>query len=747
MQEPNAFPRWADAPPVAPPTTITEPSDPEKDVGFQPGVQAQVTDFGITNVLNNHTYNARLNGVSADYLSDGTATAAEIRVGLRDAVNALAEPVTAVDTGTAVRVTADVAGVAFVADTTDATNVSVALVTANKSNKPIRQFLNWFFNLVYQWVTVLWQFSLRTDDMHPDQVLAGGDLPSIGAGLTIAAGDFAARAYAAGRAVPTTSFPAAGDTYVYSANSDTYWDLGVDRTWTPVVVASGAGAPALTANSVRAFAVRTDATDRTLLLLNNMESRVRFNKELGFEDTIHLGVNTFPDADTFHQPRHKVFVERPTWGDDKDFEGLALYGNNTVDLVFDYLKVIHIGGGTFGRQVGFVRSWRAYIDTAGDWIAPLSGWCYRLDFKPGRTDLADADRGGFNFFSAFAASDGATITWAKAPLSFENGIRLGTEHNLGGGTINEHAQIEFNRGLAGERYTLIARDATETVVIREYLTDDAFGTGLRARVRTVNAEFLDATDQWERDAAGDATLIVETEDGTYAYHHLAASASPWSDATTAGNWAVGFSELLGAVATSGAVDVGGALTVTGDAIVGDDLTVNDDALIAGDLNVSGAGAFNAAVTVQGALTVVDDATITGFVSGNTFKPQLATESPAAANTLYRRNLPKCYGFVSVVDAVIVESELHGCSVVINGAGLLEVTMNPAMGSLRYHVDADIDFGDGAGGGDYTFDEVCRCLNISASVFRIALISGVLTLVDLNNVANDRRVGFAVYGVQ
>lgn len=129
----------------------------------------------------------------------------------------------------------------------------------------IRQFVNWFWNLVWQWIVWLDQTTHRTNDLHPDHALQVGSPPTIGSGRTISAGNFSARVYANGYEVPLTSWPAAGNSYTYSANSDTYWDLREDGTWIPAVVSSGGSAPAVAAYSTRVYMVRTNASDRTAL--------------------------------------------------------------------------------------------------------------------------------------------------------------------------------------------------------------------------------------------------------------------------------------------------------------------------------------------------------------------------------------------------------------------------------------------------------------------------------------------------
>lgn len=124
-----------------------------------------------------------------------------------------------------------------------------------------RQKINWIFARLSQWVRYHWQSIFRPADVYADQISrAHSDPPGTGAGLgPVAAADFSARVFINGMAVG----PVASSSYTYSASSDTYWDLDEDGLWTAAAVANGAGAPALTANSVRCFMVVTDGTDRT----------------------------------------------------------------------------------------------------------------------------------------------------------------------------------------------------------------------------------------------------------------------------------------------------------------------------------------------------------------------------------------------------------------------------------------------------------------------------------------------------
>lgn len=128
---------------------------------------------------------------------------------------------------------------------------------------PRRQYTNWLFELIYRWIMWFWQVTFRVQDFFVDQALLVGTAPVTGTGLTVTAGSFSGRVYVDGYSIGPD--PVDAPAHVYAANSDTYWDLDVDGAWTAAVVASGDPAPALTANSVRVYRVRTNGTDRTAI--------------------------------------------------------------------------------------------------------------------------------------------------------------------------------------------------------------------------------------------------------------------------------------------------------------------------------------------------------------------------------------------------------------------------------------------------------------------------------------------------
>lgn len=280
--KPTILPRWADNPPVAPPSTITEPSEPEKDEGFQPGGQAQIDDFVIAHVVNSHAYNITINGVAFPYTSDGSATLAEILAGLIASVNGGTQPVVASNATPGVRVTATVAGQAFVSTTSDATNVTIVNVQSNKSGKPIRQYINWFFNLVYQWVAWFFYATFVWGDI-------GDEYDAVGQGAATAVTPLT-RIGTSGTAVSWIGDRRAVgllELHTYDASSDTYVDLARTGAWVYQPVSNGAGAPSIGVNTRRQYKVVTDGTGITSVVdlrtdLVPTSHPWRFNRNVAF---------------------------------------------------------------------------------------------------------------------------------------------------------------------------------------------------------------------------------------------------------------------------------------------------------------------------------------------------------------------------------------------------------------------------------------------------------------------------------
>jgi len=135
---------------------------------------AQVETVDTFTVLNLSTYEIDINGTPASYTSDSTATEAEIIAGLVAAINLIAQPVTAVDnsgnTTPNLTITADVAGTPFTATVVQGT-MSLTNTTAN-ANATISEIANGLvtnINLLSQPVTA----SVNANDVRLTADVAG----------------------------------------------------------------------------------------------------------------------------------------------------------------------------------------------------------------------------------------------------------------------------------------------------------------------------------------------------------------------------------------------------------------------------------------------------------------------------------------------------------------------------------------------------------------------------------------------
>lgn len=413
--------------------------------------------------------------------------------------------------------------------------------------KPVRQIMNWLQNLAHQWFGWLDSSTRRTTDLHEDQALPPGTAPTIAAGLVAGAADFSARVYASGYEVPLTDSPA----HVYSANSDTYWDLTRGGTWTPVVVVSGGGEPALTPNAVRVYAVRTDATDRTLLLTDRRRERVDFTEDMDVNGKVRLGGSKITNPDQL-EPR----VEVP----------LAGSGGETFTLINE-LQPDTAGGriariyATPERQIVVTWGAKRTNDLAGTWTvdgntdAPM-----RLDLGPGPGfDLAtqglrmrqinNATPGG-NFNESAWENEGNAIGGVdyRQLLNLGSALKIGADWNqaIGATQVNVVPRLDLPRpNAATAKYSLEAsynENGGSFNTIRVYSTSGPDMAGSVAGVWwTSNCFWNQATSLWNRDGVADCFAFGITEDGLFLFHHPTAGTATWADTVTAATWNVIFS--------------------------------------------------------------------------------------------------------------------------------------------------------------------------------------------------------------
>lgn len=408
---------------------------------------------------------------------------------------------------------------------------------------PRRQFMNWLQNLVYQWVLWFRQSVFRTSDFAADQAF-GGAAPATGAGLTVAANSFSATAYVDGYRVATTSAQA----YTYSANSDTYWDLGRDAVWRPVVVASGAGEPAVTSSppSVRVFVVRTNGTNRTLVTDRRLTRVTLSGSLLDILTGLRLGFGRAEDEPALSVPIQDgsgaAFVLLQEWTADPGGQGtMRLYATSAS-----------------------AAQRRLVITEGAEYVGGATPWLAEID-DPTRMDLVAGLRymraTGINATDAFLEAD-----WSETTLPLTGNLNIsgtssvgttltaGTSLAVGGAGTGRLPILDADGATAiadGAVYVPIVDDGETTL----YRATNALGTLGPALVIARNAAYdrdASAGLRWERRTAGQpASLTVFHRSRTVSVV-TAHTSTAWDDTIGTGNW----SGIPGTISYSGLIAAG-----------------------------------------------------------------------------------------------------------------------------------------------------------------------------------------------
>lgn len=642
-------PRWATNPPVAPPTTIVEPTEPEKDAGFQPGSQAQVDDFVISNVLNSHSYTAQINGVLATYVSDGTATIGEITAGLAAAITALGQPVTAVATVNAARVTANVAGQAFISATTDSANVSIVSVTPNRSSKPIRQYVNWFFNVAYQWL-IFWFYTIIVPsdfDVTGMDVVPRGAAPSTSGTLVGASGT--AISFVAEPAGPTRRAVGINEAHTYTASKDTYVDLNYDGSWSYSQVANGAGAPALSVNARRQWKVVTDGTSITSVV-DLRTDLTRFSTRgvsWGIGGNVgggRAGVNVAPTK-----------LTSPS-GDVQTAPFAAAQEGGKYSEVFLGVANVAFGDGrlymnSFG---GFTLAFGCY------WKESTSRWLFdaaALASNPSHAAIYQLDPFGtlISYTKTVIGANSAT-DWVDTLVGWDDistGV-FGRLVNIGGGLLDTGTHMRLARFGLSEDFTnadhiLVAQTVSagaETVRIYRTKSTILIGTDSEGAGTQIafNARW-DGT-QWVQDALADSFLIEQSRGGVTYMYFGATGGAPQNIPNAQGGGPTQWVE-------SASIRQGG-------------------------------------VTFRGPQTTIDHPNFPNPVTlpeTTADRLHLATLSGTADNaTLFKANLVKARGH-QVADGAggFSAQETWGCTALMNGANQIDVVFSTPLPSANYAV--------------------------------------------------------------
>lgn len=458
QDQPTKLPEWGSVPPSSPPTTITEPTEPTKQAGFQPG---------------------RLR----------------------------------------------------------------------------RSYLNWWMNLVYQWLVWLKSLTLRSFNLFfPDQALPGtvGDLPSIGAGLSVAAADFSARVVADGWLIgPVDSLA-----YVYSASKDTYWDLSRAGTWTAVVVNNGAGAPALTANSVRCFKVVTNATDRTSVT----DSRLTYPRIDTVFDIAQIRLGEYLRGSSANLNLARIFA-RYKGGGGTGYTCVFESENDSGSLLATRIYMRHTYQDLVAvRGAKYKASDNTWDFDAGALSATMETLGYHKEFHELNALIIAANFADSVWYSAATATNGVIKR-----MDFTSQIQAGID--LSSGDYQKSQLFRFMAKVYGTAHREALFDGKW---IKFYAVPALKGTagtnGVGGEI-AINCVWNDATDKWDKiDNTTNAMKIdIAADFGFSILSHL--SGDSWDDDFTSGNWyrtfGIDMDSLLSAPVTPNILKASGKVETDG----------------------------------------------------------------------------------------------------------------------------------------------------------------------------------------
>lgn len=385
-----------------------------------------------------------------------------------------------------------------------------------------RQFMNWLLNTGYQWFGWLDQIVFRSSDFGPDQAIPGvGTAPAIGAGRNILANAFSARGYIDGYAIATTTGPTAN--YTYSTTSDTYWDLGRDGVWYPSVVVAAASAPALAANRIRVYMVRTDATNRTALT-DYRASFLSLTKNLDLTRIRHgdsnLGTDVaaaIPRQETRYRPGHTAkythvhsFIDNTAAGNIQ--AGSHLYIREFTD------EVVVVRGCTWnGTQ------WVSDPGSPGTFsMESLNGeskTCVTLISSIVGTPFADsvwntAQASGNGVFRGFVS--GGSVQASLGTTNYEKAEVGGFKIDPPTGSGNIKALL-----LKADSYRAYAFGAAN---------NGLGGSSGRGGAHASNAYLVASTGKWARIYSGiDSYLVAQDSSGFKVLFRDSGDATPWDD--------------------------------------------------------------------------------------------------------------------------------------------------------------------------------------------------------------------------
>lgn len=479
-----------------------------------------------------------------------------------------------------------------------------------------REYLNWWQNLVWQWIEWFAAKVFRYSMLGPDQAVPGfGSAPTVAASLISAAANFSAWVITgSGYSTGLVSSPA----FVYTASKDTYWDLSRAGTWTGVVVNNGAGAPALTANSVRCFKVVTDGTGRTAVTdLRN--TSLRLSQTLNF-DALTLGDSLLASAANMALNRLTVRYARTV--DTGAYTNVAHF----VDTTGTHPIAVNLYIRHSTRNLCLVKSatWNGTLWTADDGAPTF----VELGPQPNTYSIPSPGAGVTFSDSAWFAAE--TAGGVNKSMTF-NGRVIAGQDLTNSTHENKTPRFQAVAGDAASRTWMADFNALEIFGI----PGAAIGTQSSGRGGELcsNCFYNNDTAVWTRSNSGsDCYKLDIAKFGLALYVHASGDASTWADTVAAGTWT-----LLASIGLGGYIFNGG-------------ITINSGGITAaGTLATTGALSVDMTGTVSGDFTAGADLAVSGdtTLAGSVTAPFLSlTDSGASpvADRLYSSNIVKAWGY-------------------------------------------------------------------------------------------------------
>lgn len=425
-----------------------------------------------------------------------------------------------------------------------------------------RQFSNWLADLTHRWILWLRQAVFRSSDIAPDQAF-GGSAPVTGAGLTVAAASFSSAGYVDGYRVATTS----AQGYTYGANSDTYWDLGRDAVWRPVVVASGDPEPAVTSSppSVRVYRVRTNGTNRTLVD-DRRRTRVALSGALDVLAGLRLGV----------ERDELTAATMTTIPGDSVGATYSLIDQWTADLggPNEHSVRVYVTSTGADRRVFLVHG-AVWQSGAGDpWLAEIDE-PRRTDLMPTlRTSRMLAINAGDTFNdSAWWASGDTTLsigspTNIAGALATTGAVAVGTALSVAGtttltgaATAEDNLEVQGDLAVAGATALAGSLDVTGATALAAATADslDVTGVATAASLAVTGAATADSAT-----VAGNVLVGGQTTAATLSLGSIGAAtpaANVFDNANMAKAWVLFTVGALGAITVAASKNVSSVVLV------------------------------------------------------------------------------------------------------------------------------------------------------------------------------------------